>query len=120
MQLSVEGYDYDTCEAPQQTWDTEYIKMRRGEQRVTRQRDPASQEYTFTVLIQSFCERRNRNVAVRLPVHALELPKNGAQCDIRSTLLMEKLGSDGVEFPAILTKSQRINALRRLCVDNYI
>jgi hypothetical protein len=45
---------FDPSQAPTRSGDTEYIRMRGGEQRATRRWDPAISDYRFTDLGQSY------------------------------------------------------------------
>ena len=50
--LPAGGFDYS--QSPTRSGDTEYIRMRGGEQRATRRWDPAISDYRFTDLGQSY------------------------------------------------------------------
>ena len=59
---------FDPTQAPFREGNTEFIKMRSGEERAVRRYDPADNEYKFTKLGKSFYSRLKRNYVVQIPV----------------------------------------------------
>ena len=90
---------FDPLQAPTRIGDTEYIRMRGGEQRATRRWDPAISDYRFTDLGQSYYSRLKRNYVVQVPVRITGQRKDGSQYYIRSTLPVSRLGIDRVKWP---------------------
>ena len=66
QELPVGGFD--PRQAPYKQGDTEYIKMRNGEERAIRRYSPAENQFSFTALGKSFYSRIKRSYFVQIPV----------------------------------------------------
>jgi hypothetical protein len=106
---------YDHSQAPTRSGDTEYIRMRSGQQRSTRRWDPAIQDYRFTDLGRSYYSRLKRNYVVQVPVRITGERRDGSQYHIRSTLPVARRGIDRVELPLNLTAAQRTEKNKAAC-----
>ena len=115
--LPAGGFDYS--QAPTRSGDTEYIRMRSGEQRSTRRWDPASQDYRFTDIGRSYYARLKRDYVVQVPVRITGERRDGSQYHIRSTLPVARLGIDRVELPLNLTAAQRTAKIKQI-VSNQL
>lgn len=89
-ELPVGGFD--PTQAPYREGNTEFIKMRNGQDRAVRRYDPADNEYKFTQLGKSFYSRLKRNYVVQLPVKIRGRRKDGRYYNIKSTLPISKMG----------------------------
>ena len=105
QELPVGGYD--PRQAPYRQGDTEYIKMRNGEERAIRRYSPAENQFQFTALGKSFYSRIKRSYVVQIPVKVKGKRKNGTYYNIKSTLPIAKLGLDRIEMPLNLSRQQR-------------
>ena len=115
--LPAGGFDYS--QAPTRSNDTEYIRMRSGEQRSTRRWDPARQDFIFTDLGRSYYSRLKRSYVVQVPVRITGTRKDGSTYHIRSTLPVFRLGIDRVELPLNYTRARR-NARIKQLVSNQL
>ena len=104
-ELPVGGFDPRT--SPYRQGDTEYIRMRNGEERAIRRYSPAENQFQFTALGKSFYSRIKRSYVVQIPVKVKGKRKNGTYYNIKSTLPIAKLGLDRIEMPLNLSREQR-------------
>ena len=109
-------------QSPYREGDTEYIKMRNGEHKVTRRYSIVDKDFKFTNLGKSFYSKIKRSYVVQLPVTVKGKRKNGTYYNIKSTLPIAKLGMDRIEMPLSLTAAQRTAKIkdivkRRLDLD---
>ena len=93
-ELPVGGFD--PTQAPFREGNTEFIKMRNGEESAVRRYDPAENEYKFTKLGKSFYSRLKRNYVVQIPVMVKGKRKDGSYFNIKSTLPISKMGVDRI------------------------
>ena len=94
---------FDPSQAPTKSGDTEYIRMRSGEQRSTRRWDPTISDYRFTDIGRSYYSRLKRNYVVQIPVRITGTRKDGSKYYIRSTFPVAQLGIDRVTMPLNLS-----------------
>jgi len=111
-ELPVGGFD--PTQAPFREGNTEYIKMRSGEERTVRRYDPVDNEYKFTKLGKSFYSRLKRNYVVHIPVKVKGKRKDGSYYNIKSTLPISKMGVDRIEMPLNLTADQRTAKIKEI------
>ena len=111
-ELPVGGFD--PTQAPFREGNTEYIKMRSGEERAVRRYDPADNEYKFTKLGKNFYSRLKRNYVVQIPVKVKGKRKDGSYYNIKSTLPISKMGVDRIEMPLNLTAAQRTARIKEI------
>ena len=111
-ELPVGGFD--PTQAPFREGNTEYIRMRNGEERAVRRYDPAENDYRFTKLGKSFYARLKRNYVVQIPVKVKGKRKDGSFYNIKSTLPISKMGVDRIEMPLNLTAAQRTAKIKEL------
>ena len=104
-ELPVGGFD--PTQSPFREGNTESIRMRSGEERAVRRYDPAENEYVFTKLGKSFYARLKRNYVVQIPVKIKGKRKDGSSFNIKSTMLISKMGVDRIEMFLNLTAAQR-------------
>ena len=76
---------FDPTQAPFREGNTEFIKMRTGEERAVRRYDPADNEYKFTKLGKSFYARLKRNYVVQIPVKVKGKRNDGSYYNIQSS-----------------------------------
>ena len=69
---------FDPTQAPFREGNTEYIKMRSGEERTVRRYDPVDNEYKSTKLSKSFYSRLKINCVVQIPVKIKGKRKDGS------------------------------------------
>ena len=98
---------FDPRQSPYRLGDTEYIKMRNGEEKVTRRYSPVENQFNFTALGKSFYSRIKRSYVVQIPVKVKGKRKNGTYYNIKSTIPISKLGVDRIEMPLNLSRQQR-------------
>ena len=91
-ELPVGGFD--PTQSSYREGNTEFIKMRSGEEPAVRRYDPADNEYKFTKLGKSFYSRLKRNYVVQIPVKVKGRRKDGSFYNIKSTLPISKMGVD--------------------------
>ena len=111
-ELPVGGFD--PTQAPFREGNTEFIKMRNGEERAVRRYDPADNEYKFTKLGKSFYARLKRHYIVQIPVMVKGKRKDGSYYNIKSTLPISKMGVDRIEMPLNLTAAQRTAQIKEI------
>ena len=75
-ELPVGGFD--PTQAPFREGNTEFIKMRSGEERTVRRYDPVDNEYKFTKLGKSFYSRLKTNYVVQTSVKVKGKRKDGS------------------------------------------
>ena len=98
---------FDPRQSPYRLGDTEYIKMRNGEEKVTRRYSPVENQFQFTALGKSFYSRIKRSYVVQIPVKVQGKRKNGTFYNVKSTMPIAKLGVDRIEMPLSLSREQR-------------
>ena len=111
-ELPVGGFDPTT--APFREGNTEFIRMRNGEERAVRRYDPADNEYKFTKLGKSFYARLKRNYIVQIPVKVKGKRKDGSHYNVKSYMPISKMGVDRVEMPLNLTAAQRTAKIKEI------
>ena len=111
-ELPVGGFDH--TQAPFREGNSEFIKMRSGEERVVRRYDPADNEYKLTALGKSCYSRLKRNYVVQIPVVIKGRRKDGSYYNIKSTLPVSKMGVDRNEMPLSLTPQQRTAKIKEI------
>ena len=112
LELPVGGFD--PTQSSYREGNTEYIKMRSGEERAVRRYDPADNEYKFTKLRKNFYSRLKRNYVVQIPVKVKGKRKDGSYYNIKSTLPISKMGVNRIEMPLNLTADQRIAQIKEI------
>ena len=112
LELPVGGFD--PTQSSYREGNTEYIKMRSGEERAVRRYDPADNEFKFTKLGKNFYSRLKRNYVVQIPVKVKGKRKDGSYYNIKSTLPISKMGVDRIEMPLNLTAEQRTTKIKEI------
>ena len=105
---------FDATQSPFREGNTEYIKMRNGEERAVRRYDPADNEYKFTKLGKSFYARLKRNYVPQIPVKVKGRRKDGSHYNVKSYMPISKMGVDRIEMPLNLTADQRTAKIKEI------
>ena len=111
-ELPVGGFD--PTQAPYTEGNTEFIKMRSGEERAARRYDAADNDYKLTKLGKSFYSRLKRNYVVQIPVKVKGKRKDGPYYNIKSTLPISNMRVDRIEMPLNLTAAQRTAKIKEI------
>jgi len=111
-ELPFGGFDF--TQSPFREGNTEFIKMRNGEERAVRRYSPVDNEYKLTVLGKSFYSRLKRNYVVQIPVLVKGRRKDGSYYNIKSTLPISKMGVDRIQMRLNLTAQQRTQKIKEI------
>jgi len=105
---------FDPTQAQYRDGNTEYIKMRSGEERAVRRYNPVDNEWKLSALGKSYFARLKRNFVVQIPVTIKGKRKDGSYYNIKSMLPVSKMGVDRVEMPLNLTAEQRNSKIKEI------
>ena len=106
---------YATAQVPRRENDTEWIKMRGGDERIVRRFDSAAQRWKYTQLGREYFKTQRTQWVVRVPSQYAGTRANGLPYTRNGWHLV----SENISLPTAWSEAQRDRKIRRTITDMF-